>query len=109
MRHCLDSLSTEEVLSTSLKQQIMNIGIVSIFCYSAGPLHVTAGLIPWTRSKLLQISKMWPIGYMQGWCRKAARKGDAPQMILCADDAGRAVPPLLRSGFGMSLICMTRA
>ena len=85
MQRRLESLNADEVLSPSLKELAIKVGIISVFRYSAG-------LVPWSRSELNNISKMWSTGYKQAWYKKAARSADATPMILSDDDAGRACP-----------------
>ena len=85
MQRRLDSLSCDEVLSPSLKELAIKVGVVSIFRYSAG-------LVPWTRLELNSISKMWSSGYKQAWYSRAARSSDATPMILSAGDGGRGSP-----------------
>ena len=80
MQHRLESLNADEVLLPSLKVLAIKVGIISIFPYSAG-------LVPWSRSEVNRISKMWSIGYKQAWYKKAARSADATPMILSYDDA----------------------
>ena len=70
MQRRLESLNANEVLSPSLKELAIKVGIISVFRYSAG-------LVPWSRSELNNISKMWSTGYKQAWYKKAARSADA--------------------------------
>ena len=58
MQRRLESLNADEVLSPSLKELAIKVGIISVFRYSAG-------LVPWTRSELNNISKTWSTGYKQ--------------------------------------------
>ena len=51
MKRRLQSLTSDDVLSPSLKELAIKVGVVSIFRYSAG-------LVPWTRLELDQISKI---------------------------------------------------
>ena len=61
----LESLTADEILTPSLKELAIKVGIISIFRYSTG-------LIPWSRSELNKISKIWSTGYKQAWYNKAA-------------------------------------
>ena len=72
------SLNADEVLSPSLKELAIKVGIISVFRYSAG-------LVPWSRSELNNISTMWSTGHKQAWHKKAARSADATPMILNDD------------------------
>ena len=51
MQRRLESLNADEVLSPSLNELAIKVGIISVFRYSAG-------LVPWSRSELKNISKM---------------------------------------------------
>ncbi len=57
MQRRLDELQKDEVLPPRLKELTLTIGVTSIFCYSAG-------VVPWTRSELEVITKMWIRAYM---------------------------------------------
>ena len=85
MQQRLASLRDDDVLSPSLKELTIKVGVVSIFRYSAG-------LVPWSRSELDLISKMWSSGYKQAWYKEAARGADATPMILSTNDGGRDCP-----------------
>ena len=52
MQRRLNELQKEEVLSPSLKELAIKIGVTSVFRYSAG-------VVPWLQSELDTISKMW--------------------------------------------------
>ena len=82
MQRRLESLNADEVLSPSLKELAIKVGIISAFRYSAS-------LVPWSPSELNNISKMWSTGYTQAWYNKAAQRADATPMIMSYDDAGR--------------------
>ena len=100
MQRQLESLIANKVLSPSLKELAIKVGIISVFCYSTG-------LVPWSQSELNNISKMWSTGYKQTWFKKAARSADAAPMILSYDDAGGIEIQQLKSGLAMCWICMT--
>ena len=70
MQRRLESLNADEVLPPSLKELAIKVGIISVLRYSAG-------LVPWSRLELNNISKMWSTGYKQAWYKKAARSADA--------------------------------
>ena len=72
MQRWLESSNTNEVLSPSLKELAIKVGIISILRYSAS-------WVPWSRSEQnkLEISKMWSTGCMQALYKKAARIADA--------------------------------
>ena len=67
------------------KELAIKVCIISVFRYSAG-------LVPWSRSELNNISKLWSTGYKKAWYKKAARSADATPMILSDDNAGRDCP-----------------
>jgi hypothetical protein len=85
MKRRLESLTSDDVLSPSLKELAIKVGVVSIFRYSAG-------LVPWTRRELDHISKIWSAGYKHAWYGKAGRSADATPMILSSEDGGRDCP-----------------
>ena len=70
MQRRLESLKADEVLSPSLKELAIKVGIISVF-------RCSAGLVPWSRSELNNISKLWSTGSKQAWYKKAARSTDA--------------------------------
>ena len=59
MQRQMETLNSYEVLSPSLKELAIKVSIISVFRFSA------ADLVPWSRSELNNISKMWSTGYKQ--------------------------------------------
>ena len=60
MRLRLSALRTDKLLPPVLKEVAIKIGVVSVFRYSAG-------LVPWSKTELDQISKSWVAAYKQAW------------------------------------------
>ena len=83
MRLRLSALSTDKLLPSVLKEVAIKVGVVSVFRYSAG-------LVPWSRTELDQISKSWVAAYKQAWTFSA--KLDSSPMCLDRDEGGRACP-----------------
>ena len=83
MRLRLSALRTDKMLPPILKEVAIKIGVVSVFRYSAG-------LVPWSKSELDQISKSWVAAYKQAWT--LSTKLDSSPMCLDQDEGGRACP-----------------
>jgi len=60
MRQRLSALRLDSVLSPVLKELAIKIGVVPVFRYSAG-------VVPWTKTELDQISQMWLAAFKQAW------------------------------------------
>ena len=85
MQRRLNELQKEEVLSPSLKELAIKIGVTSVFRYSAG-------VVPWLQSELDTISKMWIRGYKSAWFKSGARSMDSSPIVLDLVDGGRGCP-----------------
>ena len=83
MQRRLEALRQDEVLSPSFKEVVLKIGIVSVFRYSAG-------LVPWTRTELDNITSMWARGCKQAWGLPVSSDGSL--MLLSYADGGRECP-----------------
>ena len=60
MKQRLSALRLDSVLSPVLKELAIKIGVVPVFRYSAG-------VVPWTKTELDQISQMWLAAFKQAW------------------------------------------
>ena len=80
----------------TLEEEVYSESVSHYNCISSSAFHSTtynrAGLVPWSRSELNNIFKMWSTGYKQGWYNNAAREAVATPMILSDDYAGRDCP-----------------
>jgi ribonuclease HI len=85
MQRRLNELQKEEVLSPSLKELTIKIGVTSVFRYSAG-------VVPWLQSELDTISTMWIRGYKRAWFKSGARSMDSSPIVLDLEDGGRGCP-----------------
>ena len=83
MQHRLSALKTDKVLSPTLKEMGIKIGVVPVFRYSAG-------VVPWSRAELEQISKLWMTAYKQAW--SFSSNMDGSPIVLNRDDGGRECP-----------------
>jgi hypothetical protein len=72
-----------EVLPPSFKETTIKIGVVSKFRYSAG-------LVPWSKTELNDITKLWIRAYKQAWTLPSA--SDGSPMILSKKNGGRNCP-----------------
>jgi len=80
MKLRLKALQEEKVLSPSQTELVINIGVVSVFRYSAG-------LVPWTLSEIDKITQMWTRGYKRAW--RLPPSLDSSVMLLSLQDRGR--------------------
>ena len=85
MQHRSKELQQDTVLSPSLKEVAINVGIISVFRYSAG-------VVPWLQSELDKITKMWIQGYKHAWFKAGARGMDSSPIVLDKPDGGRGCP-----------------
>ena len=85
MQRRLVNLSEDQVLSSPLKELAVQVGVTSVFRYSAG-------VVPWTGTELDRITNMWIRAYKQAWFKKGARSMDSSPIILARKDGGRACP-----------------
>ena len=83
MRLRLSALRTDKLLPPVLKEVAIKIGVVSVFRYSAG-------LVPWSKTELDQISMSWVAAYKQAWT--FSTKLDSSPMWLDRDEGGRECP-----------------
>ena len=83
MKKRLSALRLDQVLSPILKELAIKIGVVPVFRYSAG-------LIPWTKTELEQISQLWLTAFKHAWT--FSPKLDGSPMSLDRDDGGRECP-----------------
>jgi hypothetical protein len=83
MRLRLSALRTDKLLPPILKEVAIKIGVVSVFRYSAG-------LVPWSKTELDQLSKSWVAAYKQAWT--FSTRIDSSPMCLDRDEGGRACP-----------------
>lgn len=83
MRLRLSALHSDRLLPPVLKEVAIKIGVVSVFRYSAG-------LVPWSKTELDQISKSWVAAYKQAWM--FSPKSDSSPMCLDRDEGGRECP-----------------
>jgi hypothetical protein len=60
MKQHLSALRLDSVLSPVPKELAIKIGVVPVFRYSAG-------VVPWTKTELEQISQMWLAAFKQAW------------------------------------------
>jgi len=104
MQRRLDELQKDEVLPPPLKELTITIGVTSIFRYSAG-------VVPWTKSEMEVITKMWIRAYKYVWFKAAGRSMDSSPIVLCHDDGGRDCPSAceiyVREGLDTLDQCMT--
>ena len=104
MQRRLDELLKDEVLPPPLKELATTIGVTSIFRYSAG-------VVPWTKSELDEVTNMWIKAYKQVWFKAAARSMDSSPIVLAHDDGGRECPSAceiyVREGLDTLDQCMT--
>ena len=85
MQRRLAELKQDEVLSSPLKELAVQVGVTSVFRYSAG-------IVPWTNTELDSITNMWIRAYKQAWFKKGARSMDSSPIILDRKDGGRSCP-----------------
>ena len=83
MAQRLSALRMDRVLSPTLKELAIKIGVVPVFRYSAG-------VVPWTKTELEQISKLWLSAFKHAWTF-SAKLDDSP-MSLDRNDGGRECP-----------------
>ncbi len=83
MKQRLAALRECDVLPPSFKEFTMKIGVVSKFRYSAG-------LVPWSKTELNNITKLWIRAYKQAWTLPSA--SDGSPMILSKQHGGRNCP-----------------
>lgn len=83
MRKRLSALRLDRVLSPTLKELAIKIGVISVFRYSAG-------VVPWTKTELEQISKLWLAAFKQAWT--FSPKLDTSPISLDREDGGRECP-----------------
>ena len=79
MKKRLSALRLDQVLSPILKKLAIKVGFVQVFCYSAG-------LVPWTKTELEQISQLWLAAFKHTWT--FSPKPDGSPMSLDRDDGG---------------------
>jgi len=84
----IESLERDKILTPSTKEVALRVGIVSVFRYSAG-------LVPWTRSELAQVTQLWMRGFKQAWLGKSSRGADGTPFQLSESDGGRGCPNAL--------------
>ena len=79
----LSALRLDRVLSPTLKELAIKIGVIPVFRYSAG-------VVPWTKTELEQISRLWLTAFKQAWT--FSPKLDASPISLDREDGGRECP-----------------
>ena len=60
MKQRLSALRLDRMLSPTLKELAIKIGVIPVFRFSAG-------VVPWTKTELEQISQMWLAAFKQAW------------------------------------------
>ena len=83
MQHRLSALKTDRVLSPVLRELGIKLGVVPVFRYSAG-------VVPWSKTELEQISKLWILAYKQAW--SFSSNMDGSPIVLNRHDGGRECP-----------------
>ena len=83
MSQRLSALRLDQVLSPTLKELAIKVGVVPVFRYSAG-------VVPWTKTELELISKLWRTAFKQAW--SFSPKLDDSPMSLNRDEGGRECP-----------------
>ncbi|MFM9151106.1 MAG: RNA-directed DNA polymerase, partial [Candidatus Planktophila sp.] len=83
MKQRLSALRLDRVLSPILKELAIKIGVVPVFRYSAG-------VVPWTKTELEQISQLWLAAFKHAWT--FSPKLDGSPISLDKDDGGRECP-----------------
>ncbi len=83
MKQQIAALRKCEVLSPSFKEFTIEIGVVSKFRYRAG-------LVPLSKTKRNNITKLWTREYKQAWALTSA--SDGSPIILSKQNGGRHCP-----------------
>jgi hypothetical protein len=83
MQHRLSALKIDNVLSPMLRELGIKIGVIPVFRYSAG-------VVPWSKAELEQISKLWMASYKQAW--SFSSNMDGTPIVLNREDGGRECP-----------------